>query len=65
MYTQGKASVVCAGDPGFDPYHAPLLAYGHTWRQFGFTCRAQPGGLTCRNPRGHGWFLSRNRWRMF
>jgi hypothetical protein len=65
MYSKGRASVVCASDSGFDPHHAPVLAYGRAWHRFGFTCTAQRSGLTCSNLSHHGWFMSRNRWRAF
>jgi hypothetical protein len=43
----------------------PRLAYGHTWRWRGFRCTAETTGLTCRNPQGHGFFLSRASQRVF
>ena len=59
--------VVCAGDPG--PFlfaaRAHVLAYGRTWRGGGITCTSRRTGLTCRNRGGHGFFLSRERWRKF
>lgn len=59
--------VVCAGDPG--PFlfasRARVLAYGRTWRGGGIACTSRRTGLTCRNRRGHGFFLSRARWRSF
>jgi hypothetical protein len=58
---------VCAGDPG--PFlaeaHAAVLAYGKTWQGGGLWCISQPAGLTCGNAAGHGFFLSRARWRSF
>jgi hypothetical protein len=41
------------------------LAYGTTWHWHGFGCSSQKSGLTCRNPAGHGFFLSRERQRRF
>ncbi len=64
MRGTGRPAVVCASDPGFDQSYAPVLPYGRLWRHVGFTCRARPGGLTCRNRSSHGWFLSRNSWRV-
>jgi hypothetical protein len=59
----------CAGDAGafFGPRyeHAPALAYGRAWRRDGLRCNSELDGLTCRNKRGHGFFLSRARWRSF
>jgi hypothetical protein len=36
------------------------LSYGSTWNQEGYTCKSQQTGLTCMNPAGHGFSLSRN-----
>jgi hypothetical protein len=64
MTSVGRASPICAGDSVFHGRN-PVLAYGTTWRKRGFTCRSRFVGLTCRNARGHGFFLSRERWRVF
>jgi Family of unknown function (DUF6636) len=57
----------CAGDPG--PFlfesKAWVLGYGRTWSAGGITCSSATSGLTCRNRAGHGFFLSRERWRSF
>jgi hypothetical protein len=57
----------CAGDPG--PYvnveRARVLGYGSTWSGGGFRCTSAEVGLTCRNKSGHGFFLSRERWRIY
>ena len=59
--------VTCAGDPG--PFvfasSAKVLGYGKRWSAAGFTCTSRRTGLTCRNRRGHGFFLSRQHWRRF
>lgn len=66
MARTGVASVLCAGDTiRHAPGTGPVLAYGTTWRKRGFTCRSASLGLTCRNTAGHGFFLSRERWRRF
>ncbi|HSS74655.1 MAG TPA: DUF6636 domain-containing protein [Gaiellaceae bacterium] len=61
--------VICAGDPGpllpqIDAA-AKVLAYGATTRIGRISCASATNGLTCRNHSGHGFFLSRGRWRMF
>jgi hypothetical protein len=57
------AGVVCAGDTSLGaPYAVP---YGKTWRRDGITCWSRLTGLTCKNARGHGFFLSRESWRRF
>lgn len=64
----GRADpIACSGDAG--PFvgerSAPVLAYGKTWNRGGLRCRSAFAGLTCRNKSGHGFFLSRARWRRF
>jgi hypothetical protein len=39
------------------------LAYGHVRRLGPFACSSSRAGLTCRNGRGHGLFISRESWR--
>ncbi len=59
-----RASIVCAGDttlggPG-------LLGYGHSARRGPIFCASRAAGITCRNAdTGHGFFLSRARYRLF
>ena len=60
----GRASLVCHGDTAIDP-GAPVLAYGRTWQRGGITCLSQAVGLRCANAVGHGFFLSRQSWRVF
>ena len=43
----------------------PVVAYGAVWHGFGVFCISQETGLTCINRDGHGFFASRERWRMF
>jgi hypothetical protein len=42
-----------------------VLAYGRAWSRFGISCHSRVTGLTCRNRSGHGFFLSRERRRIF
>jgi len=54
----------CRGDPtpaGLDK-HIPPLAYGSAWEGFEIRCVSRTVGLTCSDGRGHGFFLSRERW---
>jgi hypothetical protein len=44
---------------------AKVLAYGAAWHGAGLRCTSELKGLTCRNPAGHGFFLSRAHWRSF
>lgn len=64
MTRTGKARPICISDTVYTP-KAPVLAYGRTWKVGGFTCTSKQTGLTCRNLRGHGFFLSRQSWRVF
>jgi hypothetical protein len=43
----------------------PALPYGAVWHGFGMFCISQMSGLTCINGDGHGFFASREQWRMF
>jgi hypothetical protein len=65
----GRAVPVCSGgilyDIGRDTPVFRVLAYGRTWRYRGFTCSSRIMGLTCRNGRGHGLFLSRESFRLW
>ena len=64
MGRTSRARTTCAGDTALDP-RARVLRYGSTWRQGPFSCTSRTAGLTCRNAAGHGWFMSRQRWRRF
>ena len=64
MRPTGRATASCAGDTVYDP-RSRILAYGQTWRRGGFRCTSRTTGLTCTNRSGHGFFLSRQRWRLF
>lgn len=43
----------------------PKLAYGRSFSWRGIRCSSAATGLTCRNRSGHGFFLSRERQRIF
>ena len=56
---------VCASDTVRDP-NAPVLGYGQRTRQASFVCDSAEVGVTCTNEAtGHGFFLSRERYRFF
>lgn len=61
---RGRAILVCHGDTAIDP-HARVLAYGHLFRRDGVSCVSRAVGLTCSNTQGHGFFMSRQSWRIF
>jgi hypothetical protein len=62
-----RGTLTCSGGILYDPdTERPVyaaLAYGRSWHRGAFTCRSQTAGVTCTNARGHGLFLSRQRWR--
>jgi len=63
MTKTGAAHVLCISDTTYNP-RAPVLAYGMSWARDGFLCTSRATGLTCTNSRGHGFFLSRQSWRV-
>jgi hypothetical protein len=68
LWASGRAEPVpCSGDAG--PFvgerGARVLGYGRTWSAGGLRCTSAITGLTCRNKSGHGFFLSREKWRSF
>ena len=73
LQATGRAFTTDGECPGEDapetPYvgsgSAKVLAYGATWSGGGLRCTSDAVGLTCRNTSGHGFFLSRERWRAF
>ena len=41
------------------------LGYGEVIEQAGLKCRSERKGLTCKNGRGHGFFLSKAKQELF
>lgn len=64
--TGAARTVACLGDCGplCEPA-SPVLPYGQTWDGGPVTCTSAYTGFTCRNKSGHGFFLSRQSWRLF
>jgi hypothetical protein len=61
----GKGQFVCAGDTALDPTATPLR-YGRTSLEGNFACQSAFTGLTCTDlTDGHGFFISRQRYRVF
>ena len=61
-----KAELECYSDyPYIHPDEMMVLNYGQTVRGNGWSCTSQKSGLTCKNTRGRGFFLSRKRQRIF
>lgn len=62
--SHGRGEVICHGDTVRSP-DAMTLDYGKTLEQGGLSCKSERSGLTCRNRKGHGFFLSRAKQRVF
>lgn len=60
----GPAEFVCAGDTARDPA-APVLRYGQDSQVGELRCASRQDGVTCRNSAGRGFFLARDRYRLF
>lgn len=58
-----RGRVVCAGDTALGA--GKHLRYGHTISHGGIKCVSETSGMTCRNRRHHGFFISRTRYRLF
>jgi hypothetical protein len=64
MNPTGRAAVLCVSDAVYDA-HARVLPYGKT-RRFGpFKCTSKTSGLRCSNRSRHGFFLNRDRYKLF
>jgi len=64
LASRGKANPVCAGDTVVKK-GSKTLEYGSKWKRNRIVCRSKTTGLRCRNRKGHGFFLSRDKWRKF
>jgi hypothetical protein len=62
---QGLVDWVCHGDTVVQP-GAAVLPYGKSSRQGAITCDSADTGITCtQRPSGHGFLISRERYRIF
>ena len=60
-----KPEFVCAGDTALDPA-STVLGYGQRTRQGSIVCTSEAAGVTCTNEgSGHGFFLSRDSYKIF
>ena len=64
MSRSGKARPICRSDTAINP-SAHKLRYGTTKHYGPYTCTSRTTGLTCKNKRGHGWKLSKQKQRVF
>lgn len=61
----GRGELVCAGDTALDP-GAKVLDYGASSKAGAMTCTSRKPGVTCTNgDTRHGFFLARERYRLF
>jgi hypothetical protein len=61
---QDHAEFVCAGDTSLGG--PKTLAYGQTSQRGRFVCESEPDGITCSQlDNGHGFFLSKQTYRIF
>jgi hypothetical protein len=60
----GSAKPSCISDTIAGEVTA-VLAYGQKWQGHGISCLSDESGLRCENGAGHGFFLSRESWRVF
>ncbi|MGE5407945.1 MAG: DUF6636 domain-containing protein [Syntrophothermus sp.] len=59
-----RARFLCAGDTALGM--GPVLGYGSSIRRGRFRCASRTDGVRCVNLRnGHGFFISRQRYRLF
>jgi hypothetical protein len=58
-----RGGVVCAGDTALGA--KLILRYGHSIRRGTIRCASARAGITCRNARGHGFFIARTTYRLF
>ena len=73
LHATGRVRTTGSVCPGEDAPETPyvgsgiarVLRYGKTWSGGGIGCTSAVTGLTCRNKSGHGFFLSREKWRAF
>jgi hypothetical protein len=59
-----KGVLACVGDTVADP-SAVELGYGQTLSLGGFDCTSERSGMTCTNPAGHGFTISKARQTLF
>ena len=64
LQSTGRPQRLCVSDT-VATLAAPILRYGRTWKYEGLTCISRVSGLTCTNLKKHGFFLSRQRQRLF
>ncbi|MHA6345412.1 DUF6636 domain-containing protein [Roseivivax sp. CAU 1761] len=64
LRASGPARMGCSRAPRRVDY-SDVAPYGQSGAFGAITCRSERTGLTCRNPSGHGFFLSRRSQQVF
>jgi len=59
-----KGALACVGDTAINP-DSVVLGYGKSIQLGGFECSSEKTGMTCTNPGGHGFTLSKAKQRLF
>jgi hypothetical protein len=60
----GSGERICHGDTVADAT-MPVLGYGQAWERGGFRCRSEQSGVSCANPSGHGFEISKSAQKVF
>ena len=55
---------ICHGDTVVDA-STPVLGYGQAWERGGFRCKSEQSGVSCKNPSGHGFEISKSAQKVF
>ncbi len=59
-----RGEVLCAGDTVMFP-DAEEVGYGDSFAEGGLSCDIEKTGVTCTNAKGHGFFLSKAKQKVF
>ncbi len=59
-----KGQLACVGDTVIDP-NAITLSYGETLSLGSLSCTSEKTGMTCTNPAGHGFTISKAKQSLF
>lgn len=60
---KGRARFSCAGDTTL--HQGPKIRYGRSVHLQPFTCKVTRAGVTCKNAHKHGFFISKQSYRLF
>lgn len=60
----GPGILTCHGDTVIDP-RAPVLGYGRSVTLGPISCQSEKSGMTCTNPQGRGFTISKAKQRLY